>query len=200
MKKPSKKGLPFILLFAGLILILFSCGINENEVDYRQEMRDFVIQISDYTKSINKNFFIIPQNGQELLTEDGKETGTPSYSYIFFLDGVGREDLFYGYHSDNVATPADERDTMIAFLNIAKDQGLKVLVTDYCWTIANVDESYRKNEDKGYISFAADHRELDSIPPYPALPYNHNANHIKILDAGFDGVYLDVIDAFEYFE
>ncbi|MFW6132080.1 MAG: hypothetical protein ACOC5F_05745 [Candidatus Aminicenantaceae bacterium] len=77
MKKLSKKGLPFILFFAGLILILFSCGINENEVDYRQEMRDFVIQISDYTKSINKNFFIIPQNGQELLTEEGEETGVP---------------------------------------------------------------------------------------------------------------------------
>ena len=29
---------------------------------------------------------------------------------------------------------------------------------------------------------------------------NNNAYVKKIIDAGFDGVYLDIIDAFEYFE
>jgi len=29
---------------------------------------------------------------------------------------------------------------------------------------------------------------------------NNNSYLKKILDAGFDGVYLDIIDAFEYFE
>ena len=29
---------------------------------------------------------------------------------------------------------------------------------------------------------------------------NNNSYLEKILDAGFDGVYLDIIDAFEYFE
>lgn len=31
--------------------------------------------------------------------------------------------------------------------------------------------------------------------------YGNNNSYVKkILDAGFDGVYLDIIDAFEYFE
>jgi cysteinyl-tRNA synthetase len=31
--------------------------------------------------------------------------------------------------------------------------------------------------------------------------YGNDSSYLKkILDAGFDGVYLDVIDAFEYFE
>ena len=31
--------------------------------------------------------------------------------------------------------------------------------------------------------------------------YGNNSSYLKkILDAGFDGVYLDIIDAFEYFE
>ncbi|HEC89701.1 MAG TPA: hypothetical protein ENI44_03860, partial [Thermoplasmatales archaeon] len=38
-------------------------------------------------------------------------------------------------------------------------------------------------------------------PEWQSIIYGNNDSYLKkILDAGFDGVYLDVIDAFEYFE
>ncbi|MCK4576081.1 hypothetical protein KAU34_06715, partial [candidate division WOR-3 bacterium] len=63
----------------------------ENGRDYRQDMRNFVQGISGYAKGISSNFTIIPQNGQELLTENGEETGNPDLEYINSIDGVGRE-------------------------------------------------------------------------------------------------------------
>ncbi len=123
-------------------------GNSENSLEYRQDMRDFVQGISSYAKGINSNFIVIPQNGHELLTENGEETGTPAVTYVEAIDGVGREDLFYGYDDDNVATPASERNYMIAFMDIAEDNGVEVLVTDYCWNGSFMDDSYSQNNAK----------------------------------------------------
>ena len=81
--------------------------------DYRQDMRTFVQNLSIYAKGICPSFIIIPQNGQELLTENGEGTGNPVTNYLTAIDGVGREDLFYGYNNDNEITPNIERDYMI---------------------------------------------------------------------------------------
>ena len=135
--------------------------------NYRQDMRDFVQGISAYAKEILTDFVIIPQNGHELLTENGEETGTPAAAYLGAIDGVGREDLFYGYNSDNVATPVADCNYMLAFMNIAEANGVEVMVTDYCSTHAYMYDSYIQSYARGYISFAADHRELDNIPEYP---------------------------------
>ncbi|MCK4234947.1 endo alpha-1,4 polygalactosaminidase [candidate division WOR-3 bacterium] len=162
----------------------------ENGRDYRQDMRNFIQGISGYAKGISSNFTIIPQNGQELLTENGEETGNPDLEYINSIDGVGREDLFYGYDNDNELTPLSERDYMIAFLDIAKNNGVEVLVTDYCWTQSYVDDSYEYNVTKGYISFAAYHRDLDNIPSYPVYPYNVNTSNISHLSETKNFLYL----------
>ena len=156
---------------------------NEDENrDYRQDMRDFVISISKEAKRINPNFIIIPQNGGELLTVNEKKDYTPALSYIQAIDGVGREDLIYGFEGDNKATPTDEKEYMLNYLNIAKENGLSVLVIDYCYTKSLMDASYTENEELGYISFAADHRELDHIPKYPENPYRVNGEDIRSLD------------------
>jgi len=153
-------------------------------------MRDFVQGISAYTKGIKPNFIVIPQNGHELLTEDAEETGTPAARYLDAIDGVGREDLFYGYDDDDVATPALERDYMVSFLDIAENSDVEVLVTDYCSTRVFVDDAYHQNAARGYISFVSDHRELDDIPDYPANPYNVNASNVASLAEAQNFLYL----------
>ncbi len=133
-----------------------------SERNYRQDMRDFVQAISAHAREVKSNFVIIPQNGHELLTENGEETGAPALAYLEAIDGVGREDLFYGYNDDDVATPVSERDYMISFM----------------------DDSYYQNAARGYISFATDHRELDNIPEYPPNPFNMNpANVMSLVEA-----------------
>jgi len=160
------------------------------ERNYRQDIRDFVQGISVYARRTKPNFIVIPQNAPELLTENGEETGTPAAAYLDAIDGVGREDLFYGYDGDDAATPALERDHMVSFLDIAEKSGVEVLVTDYCSTHSFVDNSYYHNMATGYISFAADHRELDNIPDYPENPYNVHASDVTSLREARNFLYL----------
>ncbi len=177
------------------LLVLLGCEQNQDEDsssarDYRQDMRGFIQEISAYAKTFDSDFIVIPQNGQELITQDGEAAGPIAASYIAVLSGLGREDLFYGYDNDNVLTPVSERDYLIEFLEVSQNNGLKVLVTDYCWTPAFMDNSYQWNADQGFTSFAADHRELDNIPAYPAAPYNVNVANITTLTQAQNFLYL----------
>lgn len=174
-----------------LALFLVSCKKERlPEIDYRAEMRNFVQNISVYTKSIQPGFIIIPQNGHQLLTLNGSPDGSIANEYIQAIDGIGREDLFYGYDADNKSTPNSVKEETIPFMNLAKDNNLQVLVTDYCSTTENIDNSYSENAANGYISFAADHRELDNIPSYPAFPFNMDTSDINLLTDARNFLYV----------
>lgn len=168
------------MIFIPLLLIVFiSCGTDDNEIsppqiDYKQEMRNYVIGISQYAKTFNANFFIVPQNGIELVSSNGQENGTPNTTYINAIDGNGQEDLFYGYDNDDEATPIINNTYLRSFLDKSKNLGKTILVTDYCSTPANMNNSYNQNSAVNFVSFAADHRELDNIPNYPNPIYNQN--------------------------
>ncbi|OFX89548.1 MAG: hypothetical protein A2W99_14585 [Bacteroidetes bacterium GWF2_33_16] len=184
-----------IFLFSVLFIFLFSCtddneDDNSYDKDFKQEMRNFVIGISTYAKTINPDFVIIPQNGQELATMDGEEFGDACLAYLTAIDGVGREDLFFGYDNDDVATPSSDRSYMISFLDVCENNDVEVLTTDYCWTQSKMDDSYTQNNAKGYISFAAPERELNIIPTYPANPYNVNSSIITTLAEAKNFLYL----------
>ena len=184
------------LLYASLIaiLLLVSCeDVKDDSIpdrEFKQDMRNFVQDISSYSKSLNPTFIIIPQNGHEILTFDDENTGLPETTYINAIDGVGREDLFYGYDNDNIPTPTIDKEYMITFMDIAKNNGVEVLVTDYCWTSSYMDDSYAQNNEKGYISLAADHRELDNIPEYPTPPNNANTDNISTITSVKNFLYL----------
>ena len=164
--------------------------------DYRADMRNFVQNISAYGKGQDPDFIIIPQNGHSLLTVNGEANGSLAQPYLAAIDGVGRESLFYGYNTDDVPTPAAERDDMVAFMDLAEHSGVQVLATDYCWTQEYVNDSYQQNAARGYISFAADHRELDNIPAYPEEPYNVNDSNITSLGGAQNFIYLINPDPF----
>ncbi|NIA16379.1 MAG: hypothetical protein GWP08_20150 [Nitrospiraceae bacterium] len=179
---------------AGVVVVAALFGVlgvaRPDGRDYRQDMRDFVQAISAYAKAVDPDFIVIPQNGQELLTLNGESDGTPAAAYIGAIDGQGQEDLFYGYTADNVSTPGVDREYLLSFTHLAEAQGLEALVTDYCWTQAFVDDSYAQSASRGFISFAANHRGLDNIPPYPALPYGVNPGKVTALAAARNFLYL----------
>ncbi|MBK6619618.1 MAG: endo alpha-1,4 polygalactosaminidase [Saprospirales bacterium] len=165
-----------------LLICLFSCDKETFPgIDFRQEMRDFVGEIGDYAKNADPDFAIVPQNGIEL---------TSSSAYLAVIDGVGQEDLFFGYNKDDKATPEETSAYLTELLDAVKANGKAVLVTDYCSTPGNVDESYQKNQARGYISFAADRRELDQIPDYPENPNQENADSIGSLSQVKNFLYL----------
>lgn len=187
-RKTLKRLFPLVLLSAG---ILFSCSTKDNDLrNYKQDMRNFVIGISEYAKAEQSDFIIIPQNGIELVTETGDENTALSTAYLNAIDGHGQEDLFYGYNNDDEATPGVDSDYLRIFLNRSSAQGNTVLVTDYCSTPSNMTNSYSVNETAGYISFAADHRELDNIPTFPSPIQNENTNSITSLGQVKNFLYL----------
>jgi cysteinyl-tRNA synthetase len=98
--------------------------------------------------------------------------------------------LFYGYIADNVATPPDENLYLRSLLNISKTAGNIILVTDYCSTLSNMDDSFAKNSTCGYISFSADRRELDNIPAYPNPIYAENTSEVSSLEQVQNFLYL----------
>lgn len=183
-----------VLLSAALVLPT-SCQSNgaprpETEVVYRGEMRTLVQEIAAYAKAGAPGFVVIPQNGQELLTTDGDPEGPLATEYLRAIDGQGREDLFYGYDRDNVATPEEETDWMAGFLDRAVGAGVTVLVTDYCSSPSLMDDSYQRNDARGYVGFAAPSRELDTVPSYPANPVGANARDITSLGEAENFLYL----------
>lgn len=174
------------LFFISLILVIFiSCGDDDEDenlypdVNFKQEMRDFVTEISQYAKTKNPNFVIIPQNGHELVSDNGDTDGSPDVNYNNAIDACGQEDLFYGYDDDDVITGEEDNEYLTSLLDIAKSTGNVILVTDYCYTHTKMDDSYSKNNAKDYISFAADDRELSQIPDYPSSVYNENSESIS---------------------
>jgi cysteinyl-tRNA synthetase, unknown class len=180
------------LIRISILLCILSISACDNDIDpvYRQRMREFVIGISNYARTINPDFLIIPQNGIELVTEDGEADGNPATEYLQTIDANGQEDLFYGYNRDNKPTSEDDNSYLVGYLDVSKNAGNVILVTDYCSTAENMDDSYAKNEAKGYISFAADHRELNNIPSYPAQPYQSNDNDITLIAMAENFLYL----------
>lgn len=191
----------FLFLLATFSIALISCKDDDSDtptnqptapadISYRQEMSDFVVGISNYAKEIKPGFLVIPQNGIELMSYNGEADGPAAMAYLNAIDAVGQEDLNYGYDDDNVPTPFDDTEYMNEFLNIAIQSGKTVLVTDYCSAHSKMDNSYTKNADKGYISFAANHRELNNIPNYPVPVYNENNQNINKIKKAKNFLYL----------
>lgn len=174
----------YIIPILALILCI-SCSkedvdnISPNQEDYKESMREFVISISSYAKKIKSTFSIIPQNGIELITKDGESNGQLHQAYLDAIDGHGQEDLFYGYDEDNKATNSEQTKYLKDFLTRSKSAGNQILVTDYCSNSAFISNSNTWNKAAGFISYAAEKRELDEIPT--RKPNQENAEDIQNL-------------------
>ncbi|HEY9005481.1 endo alpha-1,4 polygalactosaminidase [Ohtaekwangia sp.] len=169
------------------IVLLSACSSDDDtssssSVNYKEEMRNFVINISKAAKASRSGFLIVPQNGIELVTQNGEEDGPLHTAYLDAVDAHGQEDFLYGYNQDDEATPSDATTYLKAFLDRSSSSGNRILITDYCSTDSKKSASYTTNNSYGYISYAAEHRELDIIPvsePYQA----HNGDVATLADA-----------------
>jgi cysteinyl-tRNA synthetase len=188
----------YLLLITLFLSTLTAC--NKPDVpglNYRNEMRTFIINLSEYAKERNSAFIIIPQNGQELLTHDGELNGILYQNYLRAIEATAREDLFFGYENDNTATPKDITDRWVDFCLFYESAGVEALVIDYCSSKENVDLSYAENYKNGFISFAAPERNLDVIPSYPSNPFNENGGTINNIYSVQNFLYLINSENFE---
>ena len=165
-------------------------------INYREEMRQFVIGISDYARAAHPNFIVIPQNGMPLITSDGEPSSPVVTNYANAIDGTGIESLFYGYPKGTRKTPIAVQQPMLALADVFKANGKTVMVTDYCNGKKALDASYTNNNAHGYISIATK-VSLTRIPKYPAQPYNVNNNDITAMSDAKNFLYLIDPDKFK---
>lgn len=170
-------------LFAALLVPLAFGGCNfdefpdfskEGTFDYKREMRTLVESLSSYASSIDSSFLIIAEDAPELITTTGRQSAPVDTGYVNALDGVAQTGLFYGQINVDQATSDSERNRLQAYLDLARNEGAEILVTDFATTEANIDNAYQLSDDAGYVGFVADDKVLDSIPDYPSPIYNRN--------------------------
>ncbi len=119
-------------------------------------MIDFVVNISNYVKSVEgSDFLVFVQNGDDLLSNS---------TYLNHIDGIGREDLFY---DDDDETDEDWRDDAIENLNEALEDDKAVLIIDY--PTLEIYEFYKLCIDNGYLPYGAE-RDLDCLKYYSLYP------------------------------
>ena len=124
-----------------------------------KEMAGFVSMISDSAKQNHPGFLVFVQNASDL--------GKLSSGYISKVDGIGQEDLFYGYDGDGVKTPTDETDYLESNLDLFLEAGKTVFSIDYPFansentphfdtqTVAKIRDAYDRSRAKGYVPFCA---------------------------------------------
>lgn len=183
--KTWRRSLSVLLL--GVSLWAQGCGDEPiPNRDFRQDMRSFVITLSGYAHGKDPGFFIVPQNGQDLVSQNG----AAQTKYLAAIHGQGREDLFYGYDDDDEATSSAVTNNICKALDTALAAGKTILVTDYCSTTSRMDDSHTQNAKRGYVSFAASSRDLDEIPSHPATPRGEHAGDVKQLKDAKNFLYL----------
>jgi cysteinyl-tRNA synthetase, unknown class len=79
---------------------------------------------------------------------------------------------------------------LMSFCDVAKNSGKVILVTDYCSDPLKMDDSFAKNQNKGYVSFAANRRELDNVPEYPVSIRNENNANVSTIGNAKNFLYL----------
>jgi len=139
------------------------------------QMSQFIVALNHYAKQQNPNFIIIAQNGESLL-KDSK--------FLNAIDGIAKEDLYYGMVEEGVASPADETQYSLGFLKKAKDAGKLVLNVTYIEDPTLIDEVFSKSKKLGFIPYAGI-RELDSLKGAASLTEVNLSQELKSISGSF---------------
>ena len=158
-------------------------------VDPRAEMRKLVQEISSYARKFNRNFVVVVEDGLDLFeVADGEdpEKRVPATGYLRSIDGVLINGLYYiarEARPDDAPnhTPEETNKEMLRAADLAKRQGIRILVNDYADNVKNAQASYRKNAAKGFIPFVAVDSgfTFNDIPGFPRRPFRENAESVR---------------------
>lgn len=123
------------------------------------EMVALVRRIAEYGRARRpgRSFYVIPQNGEMLLAHP---------EYLETVDGIAKEDLFWGYDGIEAPTPDNERDFSVGFLGRAAAANKIVLTVDYPIAADFVGDLYSRARGLGFVPYSTV-RDLDRITVNP---------------------------------
>jgi cysteinyl-tRNA synthetase len=174
-----------------LILFVLTCTgcFKERRSDKAgDKMQDFVISISNYARSIDSDFVIIPQNGIELAFSNLDASEGFNASYMAAIDAFGVEELFYNgvYALDN------ERLNMLTQLKATK----QVMVSEFVSDNSVAADAYARNYQEGFICFTRLANNYDYLYIPDSVPHE-NANNITHLNEAQNFLYIISTNAFQ---
>jgi len=137
-----------------------------NREDLARKMVALIVQISQYAKSHNANFKIMPQNNPELYTWSYWNS-VPNQDYINAIDGLAMENMYY--QDDGTPCAADWCQENIGNAQAVHQAGKLVLSIDYPRTAAGVTDAYNRARAAGFIPYVSD-RGLPSCYLYDVSP------------------------------
>ena len=128
-------------------------AIAKNQASAQDDMRTFVKRIGERGRAANPGFLVVPQNGEELLTDAG---------YRAAIDGLGKEDLLYGEMNEKQANPAPIVAKRIGLLKLLTADGKPVFAVEYLNDAAAILAARKTLTDLGFVAHFAD-RPLDNL-------------------------------------
>lgn len=159
-------------------------------VGFQGEMRKLVQDVSGYARGVRPDFIVVPHEGLPLVTADGKPTGDLVTGYLAALTGIGQGGVFFGLDEDNLPSDPARNDQLVSFLDRLLAAGKPVLATSYCRDRSLIAEACSLAGNRGFLSFTADSRALDTIPSYPATPVEAHAGDVDHLTKARNYLYL----------
>jgi cysteinyl-tRNA synthetase, unknown class len=134
-------------------------SVQQSRPSAQADMASFLRRLSDYARKRNPDFLVVMQNAEELLDDPQVLDG---------LDGVAKEDLFYG--ADRPEAPNKPEDILFSLrqLRMARDLGRRVFVVEYLSDPAKRAAVTKKIVDEGFLPYFAP-RLLDCLNP-PVTP------------------------------
>jgi cysteinyl-tRNA synthetase len=106
--------------------------------------------IADHARERSPGFGIFTINGEDIPLR------YPESGYMDAVTGILVEDLYYGYPTDNRASPPDWTALREANLDQWVDAGKLVLTVDYTRFPEQINEAYTRSAARGYIPYVSD--------------------------------------------
>jgi cysteinyl-tRNA synthetase len=119
------------------------------------DMVALVEAIASYAKAQRKDFLIVPQNGDDLLSNP---------TFVRSIDGFAREDLLYSEKDDDVRNTQRSIAESIRRLRPLVTAGKTVLVVEYTTNQELAAAMLREIKELGFVGYIAD-RELNKLSP-----------------------------------
>ncbi|MCG3148568.1 MAG: hypothetical protein PCFJNLEI_02012 [Verrucomicrobiae bacterium] len=132
-------------------------GIAQTGTNYRADMVNFVLALANHARVTDSGFGIFPQNAAAL--------GVFAH-YVATVDGLGQEDLYFGYNKAGKATPPDVTHELETQLAVFRDAGKLVLTIDYPFTnkkkprfdaktVTRINTAYAASQARGFVPYAS---------------------------------------------
>ena len=128
-------------------------SIAKGRASAQDDMRTFVKRIADRGRAANPGFLVVPQNGEELLTDAG---------YRATIDALGKEDLLYGEMKEKQANPPAIVAKRTGLLKLLTADQKPVFAVEYLNDPAAIQAARKTLTDLGFVAHFAD-RPLDNL-------------------------------------